>query len=169
VTHDQIEAMTLADRIVLMRDGRIEQLGSPLHLFEQPATLFVAGFLGSPKMSFLRGRVAQGNVVIGGGVALPLPRGRGAPDGAEVILGVRPEHAARAAGERPAPGNHRVSAAIEIVQPTGSRSYATFDLGGQPLLAELQAHDVSQPGETIAIDLNLDRASLFDPGSGRAI
>jgi multiple sugar transport system ATP-binding protein len=62
-----------------------------------------------------------------------------------------------------------VNAVIEIVQPTGSRSYATFDLGGQPMLAELQAHDVSRPGETIPIDLNLNRASLFDPATGRAI
>jgi multiple sugar transport system ATP-binding protein len=167
--------MTLADRIVLMRDGRIEQLGSPLDLFEQPATLFVAGFLGSPKMTFLRGRLLQGAdgaaVALGNGTNLNLPRGRNAAaqEGVDVILGLRPEHAARATGERPAAGHQRVNALIEIIQPTGSRSYATFDLGGQSMLAELQAHDVGQPGETIAIDLNLNRASVFDPATGRAI
>ena len=175
VTHDQIEAMTLADRIVLMRDGKIEQLGSPLDLFEQPATLFVAGFLGSPKMTFLRGRLLQSGdgaaVSLGNGVNLNLPRGRyaAAQEGADVILGLRPEHAGRATGERPAAGHQRVNAVIEIIQPTGSRSYATFDLGGQSMLAELQAHDVSRPGETVPIDLNLNRASLFDPATGRAI
>jgi multiple sugar transport system ATP-binding protein len=176
VTHDQIEAMTLADRIVLMRDGKIEQMGSPLDLFEQPATLFVAGFLGSPKMTFLRGRFDQSGdgaaVVLGdGALSMPLPSSRStaAANGAEVILGLRPEHGSRATGERPPAGHQRVNAVIEIVQPTGSRSYATFDLGGQPMLAELQAHDVSRPGETIPIDLNLNRASLFDPATGRAI
>jgi multiple sugar transport system ATP-binding protein len=177
VTHDQIEAMTLADRIVLMRDGRIEQSGSPLDLFEQPATLFVAGFLGSPKMTFLRGRIVRGpegaKMQLGNDAPpLALPRDRvsaAVADGAEVILGLRPEHAARAMGERPAEGSARVTAVIELVQPTGSRTYATFDLAGQPMLAELQAHDVSRPGETIAIDLNLRRASLFDPASGKAL
>jgi multiple sugar transport system ATP-binding protein len=175
VTHDQIEAMTLADRIVLMRDGRIEQLGTPLELFEQPATLFVAGFLGSPKMTFLRGRLSQSGdgaaIALGNGGSLPLPRGRDAAlqEGADVIVGLRPEHAARATGERPMAGHQRVYAVIEIIQPTGSRSYATFDLGGQPMLAELQAHDVGRPGETIPIDLNLNRASLFDPATGRAV
>ncbi|HVM82923.1 MAG TPA: sn-glycerol-3-phosphate ABC transporter ATP-binding protein UgpC [Candidatus Binatia bacterium] len=181
VTHDQIEAMTLADRIVLMREGRIEQQGSPLELFEQPATLFVAGFLGSPKMTFLKGRLERHGdtafVILGAAgsdvaVQLPLPTGRlstAANDRAEVILGIRPEHASRATGERPASGSVRVNAVIDFIQPTGSRSYATFDLGGQAMLAELQAHDVSQPGETIAIDINLNRASLFDPMSGKAI
>ena len=112
VTHDQIEAMTLADRIVLMRDGLIEQQGAPLDLFERPATIFVAGFLGSPKMAFLPGRLTRG----GEGACdrprwrLPvstLPPGRvadGAATGAPVILGVRPEHISRAEGPSPAPG-----------------------------------------------------------------
>jgi multiple sugar transport system ATP-binding protein len=175
VTHDQIEAMTLADRIVLMRDGRIEQMGSPLELFEQPVSLFVAGFLGSPKMTFLNGRLQRSGgaaAVSLDGTLLPLPPERGTgpvADNAEVILGLRPEHAARATGERPAPGQVRVNAVIDYIQPTGSRSYATFDLGGQVMQAELQAHDVSRPGETVAIDLNLNRASLFDPATGRAI
>jgi multiple sugar transport system ATP-binding protein len=177
VTHDQIEAMTLADRIVLMRDGNIEQQGAPLDLFEQPATLFVAGFLGSPQMNFLRGTLvpdAEGIAVRVGdsGIALRLPPGRGVgarQSGASVILGLRPEHAGRAISDKPSNGAARVQATIELVQPTGSRSYATFRLAGQAVMAELQAHDVSRPGEQIDIDINLRRASLFDAQSGRAM
>src|SRR5262252_5503193 len=96
VTHDQIEAMTLADTIVVMNAGRVEQAGSPLELYDDPRNLFVAGFIGSPAMNFLRGRVNGASVALGEGVALPLPAkaGGGPPDmrGREVIVGVRPEH-----------------------------------------------------------------------------
>jgi len=177
VTHDQIEAMTLADRIVLMRDGFIEQQGAPLDLYEQPATMFVAGFLGSPQMNFLHGSILQSgdNAAVQFGeedTTLALPPGRGRPgvsNGAAVIVGLRPEHARRGVGAEPEPGTVRIEATIELVQPTGSRSYATFRLAGQPLLAELQAHDVSRPGERIPIDLDLRRAAIFDPQSGNAL
>jgi len=176
VTHDQIEAMTLADRIVLMRDGVIEQQGAPLDLFERPATRFVAGFLGSPQMSFLPGKIvrdAGGDRIRldGDGAELPLPRERrlnGAANGMAVLLGLRPEHIMRAQGPV-GEGIARTEATIELIQPTGSRSYATFRLGGGPVMAELQAHDVSRPGEKIAIDINLRRASLFDARSEQAI
>jgi len=169
--------MTLADRIVLMRDGNIEQQGAPLDLFEQPATLFVAGFLGSPQMNFLRGTLERdGEKVVvrvgDGSVALRLPHDRSlgaAQNGASVILGLRPEHAGRAGPDQPSNGAARVQATIELVQPTGSRTYATFRLAGQAVTAELQAHDVSRPGEQIAIDINLRRASLFDTESGLAL
>jgi multiple sugar transport system ATP-binding protein len=177
VTHDQIEAMTLADRIVLLREGRIEQQGAPLDLFERPASLFVAGFLGSPKMNFLEGKLVRSGTTcaIDLGAEVPklaLPPGRslnGAADGAKVILGLRPEHVGRASGAQPAPGSARLEATIELVQPTGSRSYASFRLAGQPVLSELHAHDVSGPGERITLDLNLPRATVFDPETGRAL
>jgi multiple sugar transport system ATP-binding protein len=176
VTHDQVEAMTLADRIVLLRDGVIEQQGAPLDLFEQPASLFVAGFLGSPRMNFLKGRLQRTadrvSVKLGDdGPALPLPRGR-APatgDGAEVILGFRPEHVGRATGGPVVEGHARIESTIELVQPTGSRSYATFRVAGQPAMAELQAHDIRQAGEPIQVDVNLKSAVLFDPGTGKAL
>jgi hypothetical protein len=177
VTHDQIEAMTLADPIVLMNAGHIEQQGAPLDLFERPASLFVAGFLGSPKMNFLQGRlVRQGNglaVELGEGtpaLALPLSRGGNGPGaGTAIILGLRPEHVGRAQGPVPPAGSVRLETVIELVQPTGARSYASFRLAGQPVLCELQAHDVSGPGERISVDLNLPRASLFDPATGKAL
>src|SRR5271165_1440368 len=176
VTHDQVEAMTLADRIVLLRDGVIEQQGAPLDLFEQPATLFVAGFLGSPKMNFLAGRLERGPegaaIRLGNsGPVLALPRGRSpaAAEDARVILGLRPEHVGRANASPPADGRARIESRIELVQPTGSRSYATFSLAGQPAMAELQAHDAGRAGEPIHVDINLRSAVLFDPRTGKAL
>src|SRR5271165_2362464 len=142
VTHDQVEAMTLADRIVLLRDGVIEQEGAPLDLFEQPASLFVAGFLGSPQMNFLKGTHGAGEnsrIRLGDGTDFSLAPSRIAhvADGAPLILGLRPEHVVRAAAGAPPAGVVRIEATIELLQPTGSRSYATFRLAGQPVVAEL--------------------------------
>jgi multiple sugar transport system ATP-binding protein len=174
VTHDQIEAMTLADRIVLMKDGLIEQQGAPLDLFERPASTFVAGFLGSPRMSFLPGTLTLGAAcaVVLGHTRLPLAPDRkldGARDGQPVLLGLRPEHISRAQGPAPRHGWARHAAIVELVQPTGSRSYATFRLAGSPVVAEFHAHDVSTPGERIEIDINTARASLFDRDTERAL
>ena len=175
VTHDQIEAMTLADRIVLMRDGRIEQQGASLELFERPATQFVAGFLGSPKMNFLSGqiqRTPEGTAVRldGGDVLLQVPSERvdslGKAD--TVIVGIRPEHVMRANGEV-RPGAARLDTVIDLLQPTGPRTYATVRCAGQPLVAELQAHDASAVGTRIALDLDLARMSLFDSATGDAL
>ena len=169
VTHDQIEAMTMADRIVLLRDGHIEQAGAPLDLYERPATRYVAGFLGSPAMNFVPARL-QGEtalaVALADGSELALPAGRSAKlagrRGQAITLGVRPEHITRAGGELRA-GLVRRTASIELVQPTGSRTYATFRLGGAEVVAELQAHDVSQPGETIELAIDMNRVVLIDP------
>jgi multiple sugar transport system ATP-binding protein len=177
VTHDQIEAMTLADRIVLMRDGQIEQQGAPLDLFERPSSKFVAGFLGSPKMNFLPGtlvRAADGDSIRlqDGGMALKLPGRRPldeATSGMPVILGLRPEHITRASGVPSSDGAARLEVSIDLVQPTGARTYATFRLGAAAVMAELQAHDVSRPGETIAVEINLQRAVVFDAATEKAI
>src|SRR5262245_48114606 len=166
VTHDQIEAMTMADRIVLMRDGRIEQQGAPLDLYERPATRYVAGFLGSPPMNFIDAALAaQGGgpaVRLSDGTVLGLTPARaqrlgGRIDG-PVGLGVRPEHTSRAQsnGHRLGVITHR--AQIDLVQPTGARTYATFQLGGTAVVAELQAHDVSQPGEHVELAIDMNRA-----------
>ncbi len=173
VTHDQIEAMTLADRIVLLRDGRIEQAGSPLDLFERPATRFVAGFLGSPQMNFIPAQVTQ---IGGGGWAvrlpegnLPLPRSReGLAEGRPVLLGLRPQYVTRANGSDK-PGHHRIGVTVELVQPTGSRAYITFPLGGVATVAELDSHAVQRPGERIDVDLDMNRAVLIDPETNRVI
>lgn len=174
VTHDQIEAMTLADRIVLMRDGVIEQQGAPLKLFERPANRFVAGFLGSPKMNFIPAKLARDGgdrLVLSDGANLSLPAGRLSTNTAatDVLLGLRPEHISRATADTTGPGLARLDAAVDLLQPTGSRTFATFNIGGVPVIAELQAHDVSRVGEKLALALNLNRASLFAADNERAI
>ncbi|MBL8905411.1 MAG: sn-glycerol-3-phosphate ABC transporter ATP-binding protein UgpC [Rhizobiales bacterium] len=174
VTHDQIEAMTLADRIVLMRDGVIEQQGAPLDLFERPVNRFVAGFLGSPKMNFIPAKLMREDgdrIILSDGISLALPRGRLSTNAAptDVLLGLRPEHISRAGGEPMVAGTARVDATVDLLQPTGSRTFATFSLGGVPVIAELQAHDVSRVGEKIPLVLNLDRASIFAADSEKAL
>ncbi|MCA0431825.1 MAG: sn-glycerol-3-phosphate ABC transporter ATP-binding protein UgpC [Proteobacteria bacterium] len=168
VTHDQIEAMTLADRIVLLRDGLIEQQGAPLDLFERPKTRFVAGFLGSPKMNFVDATATRTGVKLADGTTLDLPGQKGLKAGAAVVLGLRPQFIT-VAGKTVAKGHARVPAVIELLQPTGSRVQATLPLGGASIVAELAAHDVSKPGEKIHIDLDLTRAVVMDPQSGQVI
>ena len=167
VTHDQIEAMTLADRIVLLRDGVIEQQGAPLDLFERPASKFVAGFLGSPKMNFIEATLKGRDVVLKDGVQLARPAGSATGEGA-VILGIRPQHIALA-GKAVVAGHARVPVTIELVQPTGSRVHVTLPLGGTSIVAELAAHDVSKAGEKTHIDIDMTRAVLIDPRTEKVL
>jgi multiple sugar transport system ATP-binding protein len=171
VTHDQIEAMTMADRIVLLRDGKIEQAGAPLDLYERPATRYVAGFLGSPAMNFVPAWLQDNGalaVQLADGTLLALPASRNdklaGRRGQPITLGVRPEHITRASSEL-RQGLVRHTALIELVQPTGSRTYAAFRLSGAEVVAELQAHDVSQPGETIELAIDMNRVVLIDPAT----
>ena len=173
VTHDQIEAMTLADRIVLMRGGHIEQQGTPLELFEHPATRYVAGFLGSPSMNFIPAQLAgQGdamNLLLEGGVSLPLPRehvsGLAGWSGEQVLLGLRPEHMKRPESPAAVP----IAAQVELVQPTGSRTYIEFRLGGKMVVAEVGAHDVHRAGERAQLALDMQRAIIVDPDSEKVL
>jgi len=177
VTHDQIEAMTLADRIVLMRDGVIEQQGTPLDLFERPATKYVAGFLGSPSMNFVEARlVASGDtlgVLLDDGTALALPPARAVALASHrdetIILGLRPEYMTRAHAGDTRVGVARHTATIELLQPTGSRTYATFRLGNADVVAELQAHDVTAINEKVELAFDMNRAVLIDAGTEKVI
>jgi multiple sugar transport system ATP-binding protein len=176
VTHDQIEAMTMADRIVLLREGRIEQQGAPLDLYERPATRYVAGFLGSPSMNFIDATLTAqdggGMTVRVAGADLPLPAARTERLGAyldrPVTLGVRPEHIGRASHDA-RPGVARYAALIDLVQPTGARTYATFKLGTTETVAELEPHDVSAPGVRIDLAIDMNRAVLIDPATENVI
>jgi len=173
VTHDQIEAMTMADRIILMRDGRIEQAGAPLDLYERPTTRYVAGFLGSPAMNFISATLVNDGsglaLRLSDGTVLALPVDRHEQFAAHrdkaVILGIRPEHINRATGGGLRAGVVRHDATIELIQPTGSRTYATFLLGGVECIAELQAHDVSRVNEQIGLAFDMNRVVLIDPQS----
>jgi multiple sugar transport system ATP-binding protein len=177
VTHDQIEAMTLADRIVLLQDGVIEQQGAPLDLFERPATRFVAGFLGSPAINFVPAEIAAENGALSlrlkDGRRLDLPPSRAsslaARTGKPAILGIRPEHMALDRGGNARPGFVVQEVVIDLVQPTGSRLYGTFMLGGQEVVAELGAHDVSRPGERVNLLFDMNRAIIVDPETERVV
>src|SRR3954466_5944169 len=126
VTHDQIEAMTMADRIVVMHDGLVEQVGAPLELYDFPRNLFVAGFMGSPAMIFFKGAIrANGRLEFesAGGVRLPLPAAPSGSDGREIICGIRPEHFVIA--------EDGSDAQVQVIEPTGSELQVVAKLGGE--------------------------------------
>ncbi|MFN0041494.1 MAG: ABC transporter ATP-binding protein [Burkholderiales bacterium] len=177
VTHDQIEAMTMADRIVLLRDGRIEQSGAPLELFERPATKYVAGFLGSPSMNFLDATLTDANqglaVRLADSISLAIPVARAAGldkrRGKAIILGVRPEHMSQAAQGETRPGLAAITVNVDLLQPTGSRTYATFNLGGKPVTAELQAHEVTRVHQKIDLFIDMNRVVIVDPDTDKVL
>jgi multiple sugar transport system ATP-binding protein len=156
VTHDQIEAMTMADKIVVMQGGRVEQIGAPLELYDRPANVFVAGFIGSPAMNFLPGRAVGGACRVGD-VSLPLPAGRG-QEGLEIVYGIRPEH-----WRLDASG---VEATIRLVEPTGSETQVVAELAGQTITGAFRERVTQRPGEIIRISPDLDHVHLFDRMSG---
>ncbi|MBC7736064.1 MAG: TOBE domain-containing protein, partial [Candidatus Saccharibacteria bacterium] len=164
VTHDQIEAMTMADRIVVMNAGRIEQIGSPLDLYDTPANLFVADFIGSPSMNFVRGTLRAGDgrawLEVAGGPSLPVPASRAALAGRQVVLGIRPEHAQLAATD---PG---VALTVVVVEPTGANIQVFADLGGAHFCAIFTERHVFRPGDTVRLTFPEDKIHLFDAESG---
>ncbi len=167
VTHDQIEAMTLADRIVLMRDGSIEQQGSPLDLFERPANTFVAGFLGSPSMNFLPITLSDGRLRLPDGQSIafdPAGHGHNGLTDGQYLWGVRPEHFAR--DDDP---DQSFRATIEVVQPTGSRTYGSFYQNGTHMVAELDAHAVDVANREIGLTAAVQRTVFFDSETHQAI
>jgi multiple sugar transport system ATP-binding protein len=176
VTHDQIEAMTLADRIVLMRDGRIEQQGSPLELFERPRTGFVASFLGSPSINRVPARlVVRGSdlaVVLESGESLPLPASRrfDVADGEHpILLGLRPQHLTLAGDASLAPGVVSIATRAELVQPTGTRTYVTARIGGSEVTAEVGAHEVLEADTPVTFALDMNRCVLIDPVTDKVL
>jgi multiple sugar transport system ATP-binding protein len=159
VTHDQVEAMTMADRIVVMQDGRIEQIGSPLALYDRPANLFVAQFIGSPAMNVVAGTVRRGagqaHVEAEGGVRWPLD-GQGGTDGQRVVYGVRPEHLALAGPDAP------VQAEVIVVEPTGAETELLVQAGATPITVVLHGRTQVQPGDKIGLAIETREVHLFD-------
>ena len=158
VTHDQVEAMTLGDRIVVMRAGEIMQAGPPEELFRRPANMFVAGFIGSPPMNFLPARIEEGRVV-GEGFAVPLGR---AVTASEVVAGVRPS-AFRAAADGP------IAMRVEISEYVGAQSVLAGLLGGRRVQVELATTRPIRVGETLRLEIDPDGVHLFDPGTEAAL
>jgi multiple sugar transport system ATP-binding protein len=163
VTHDQVEAMTLASRIAVMRGGQLQQVGTPAEVYERPANLFVAGFLGAPAMNFIRGRIDADRRLAAGALAIDLRACFGAAGpGSEVVLGVRPEHIAIGEG---AAHEGRVT----LVEPMGHHQVVWIDAGGHTLSALVHDGPVLASGDAIRFDIDAARAGLFDPESGQRL
>ena len=166
VTHDQIEAMTMADIICIMKDGRIEQIGRPLEVYDRPANLFVAEFIGSPTMNLLKGEVAGGDgapTFRSGELQLPLPAHVRASPGQTVLYGIRPEHL------KVAPGTDGVPAKVAIVEPTGPDIHIYAELGGVEVCAITAERVLPAVGSSIALAPEVERVHLFDQASGQSL
>ncbi|HTN95721.1 MAG TPA: sn-glycerol-3-phosphate ABC transporter ATP-binding protein UgpC [Nordella sp.] len=162
VTHDQIEAMTMADKIVVMNDGRIEQIGAPLDLYDRPQNRFVAGFIGSPAMNFISGRLAGNGFAAGGGIALALDAPPGMAAGHALVLGVRPEHLML--------GANGIKAEVVVVEPTGSEVQVNARAAnGDEIVAVFRERHSFKPGETITLTPQPGAIHLFDGESGQRI
>jgi multiple sugar transport system ATP-binding protein len=164
VTHDQIEAMTMADKIVVLHDGVVEQIGTPLELYDRPANLFVAGFIGSPAMNFIKARLEGGEpptLVTASGVKVPLGAAPGVAAGSEVIMGVRPEHVSLG-------GAHATPAQIMVIEPTGYETQVIAKFAGQEIVCVFRERLSGRPGDSIALTFE-GPLHFFDPQTGQAI
>jgi multiple sugar transport system ATP-binding protein len=163
VTHDQIEAMTMADKIVVMNSGNVEQFGAPLELYDRPANLFVAGFIGSPAMNLIHGRIEAGGFKAGS-VTLPLPQGLANGTPRNAIYGIRPEHLRL--------GPAGIAAQIQVIEPTGAETQVIMTLGDAKMHGEgkmigaFRERIAEQPGQDLHVAPDLDLVHLFDEATG---
>ena len=166
VTHDQIEAMTMGDKIVVMRDGRIEQTGSPLDLYDNPANQFVAGFIGSPAMNFLPGTLKRSgfaaHIELPDGTRLEAPARAGGVDGQAIVFGTRPEHLTLA-------DSGGIPAQVVVMEPTGMDTFIACRHEGVDLSAVFRERHDFAPGSTVHLLPDLQRAHLFDAGTGQRL
>jgi multiple sugar transport system ATP-binding protein len=170
VTHDQVEAMTMGDRIAVMRDGVLQQLDTPQGVYDRPSNLFVAGFIGSPAMNMLRMQVVSDGLdvsLVAGGVTLPAPghlkdllRSR---HGGEVVIGIRPEDLRE---ESPSGQEMAVlTARVEVVEPLGSDAYLNITTGDFNLVARVNGRTLARPGDVASLGVDLQHVHAFDPQS----
>ena len=167
VTHDQIEAMTMADRIVVMHDGIVEQIGTPLELYDRPENLFVAQFIGSPAMNIVQGTLRRANgsahVETPDGIRWPLGPGVGA-DGQAVTYGVRPDHLELAANQA-----HTVPAEVVVVEPTGSETELVVRNGDAQMIVETHGRPKLAPGDRVTFLVEPGNVHLFDQQTGQRL
>jgi len=175
VTHDQVEAMTMGDRIVVMRDGLIQQVDEPTSLYDNPTNMFVAGFIGTPPMNFFNGVLVRngGNYAFREGTFdLPLPpawNDRIAPFvDKEVVFGARPENIGSPTAEA-APDAPKIRASVEVVEPMGAETYLYLNTGKHTFIARVDPHRQCEVGQDIDVAIVLDKAHLFDPESTNTI
>ncbi|HXP03965.1 MAG TPA: sn-glycerol-3-phosphate ABC transporter ATP-binding protein UgpC [Stellaceae bacterium] len=176
VTHDQIEAMTLADRVVVMNAGRIEQIGPPNEVYHSPKTRFVAGFIGSPAMNFVPGRVVNGgknlSIRLGDNLTLPLPESRTARYKAyvdkEVIFGLRPEDIIETRTELP-PGSAPFEVQLDVVEPMGMETMVYFIVEGVEVCGRVNPAAAKNAGEMMTLVADLNHMHLIDPATDQVI
>jgi multiple sugar transport system ATP-binding protein len=157
VTHDQIEAMTMADKIVVMRDGHVEQVGAPLELYDKPANTFVAGFIGSPSMNFINGKI-DGSKFVSDGMNFDLNETSNGYDGKAVTVGLRPEHLTLA--------DDGFEAKVAIVEPTGSETHLVSRVGDQEIVSIVRERHQFSVGQSITLRPDPSTIHLFDAQSG---
>jgi multiple sugar transport system ATP-binding protein len=169
VTHDQIEAMTMGHRITVMRDGKIQQVGTPQEVYERPANVFVAQFIGTPPMNLLQATVA-GNSLQTSSFALPISTQHRAAltEGQRVTLGIRPEHIAHAS-ETPRGTPVTASAVVDVVEPIGHESIVYASIGDERVVAIFEPHVTPRAGETIAMTIDASAVHVFDAATERAV
>ena len=176
VTHDQVEAMTMGQRIVVMKDGVVQQVDNPIQMYDRPVNKFVAGFIGTPQMNFFDGqiRTAGGGLVFegAGGLCVPVPEEQkpavAAYGGKPIILGLRPEDIGSASAEQLAGAPH-IRALVEVVEPMGSESYVHFRIGGTPFVSRVDAHHKFPIGQLAEPAVFISRAHFFEPQTERCI
>jgi multiple sugar transport system ATP-binding protein len=175
VTHDQIEAMTLASRIVIMNQGNIMRIGSPMEVYNEPQNLFVAGFIGSPAMNFIEGHIIEENgslLIIAEGNRLAIPKqlqdrlaqGRDR----KMILGIRPEHIYDSTLKGPFPGSERVPATVEVIEPVGSEVILLSTFGSVNLTSRVDPQTKAKPHTPIEFLIDMNKVHIFDKNTGIA-
>ncbi|MCF6290955.1 MAG: sn-glycerol-3-phosphate ABC transporter ATP-binding protein UgpC [Desulfobacterales bacterium] len=178
VTHDQSEAMSMGDRLVVLKDGRVQQIGAPLAIYHRPANLFVAGFIGNPPMNFFYCTVldqGSGPVLQGDSFSLPLPAAMrkklesAALDAGEIVLGIRPEDILESGTGRDSGSALPVMARVEFLEVMGNEILATCRLGDQGFIARLSPQTAVKANAEVFFSFALDRALFFDPRTGESI
>lgn len=159
VTHDQVEAMTMADKIVVMHAGLIEQIGSPLHLYDRPETRFVAGFIGSPSMNFVEGTLTSSGFRTDGGLLLPVPDTDVPARDVPASYGIRPEHLTLS--------DNGIPARVELVEPTGAETYVILNLGAQKIVGAFRERLSLNHGDEVFIVPDVEKVHLFDANGRR--
>ncbi len=163
VTHDQVEAMTMGHRMAVMKEGRIQQVGTPLEVYDHPANVFVAQFIGTPPMNFFDATVREGRLAAAA-FSLPLPADRKVTDGQQVLVGVRPEHILPAS-EKGRGATASVQAVVELVEPIGHQAIVHSRAGNDALVATFDSHSMPRAGDTLDLQIELHEMHLFDAAS----
>ncbi|MEO8241995.1 MAG: ABC transporter ATP-binding protein [bacterium] len=178
VTHDQVEAMTLASRIVVMHKGEVQHFDEPDAVYNRPANIFVAGFMGSPSMNFIPAEIVEAGGKLrasfptakGDPALLALIDGSGVSAGQKVILGIRPEHLSRRTPETASrPGMAGLAAPVVLVEPTGAETMAVLKIGSKEITGRFDPNDAPRQGEVMELNVDMTRACLFDPATERLI